>query len=134
MDHPQTPIKVLYVDDDGVIAESCCELLNLRDGFQATPCKIPEKSIELAEDNHPDVVVTDIMMPGMSGFQVIDKIHEISPETKILVISAFLDTANEAQKHPIDAFYAKPLSCDQLEKVIRGVSAGLSQDEIGVPQ
>lgn len=118
--------RVLIVDDDPVVRELLAavlddgesDLVEAADGFEA---------LRLAAERHPDVVVLDVMMPGMTGFEVARRIRA-NPElskTTIVILTA-LDTASsrsESESAGADAYVTKPFSALDLIKLVqsRGV-------------
>ena len=81
---------VLVVDDDQLILASVAAALETA-GFRVWTCDSGEAALELAGRVHPDVVVTDLRMPGMDGLVLLDrlrKVHPIGPETAIIYSSA----------------------------------------------
>lgn len=66
----------------------------------------------------PDIVLTDIIMPSMSGLELAKKIKEISPKTKIIVVTAYgsSEYLMEAIEIGVDGFLTKPISLDVLDK------------------
>ncbi|MFZ0482403.1 MAG: response regulator, partial [Desulfobacterales bacterium] len=61
--------KILVVDDEKVIREGCREVLTL-DGFEVVLAENGDQGLEMIEKVHFDVVLLDLMMPGISGFDV----------------------------------------------------------------
>ena len=63
--------RVLLIEDDNVLRENTAELLQLAQ-YEVLSASEGRKGIELARHNHPDVIVCDIMMPGIDGYQVLE--------------------------------------------------------------
>lgn len=111
------PARVLLVDDDPVVLDVLtavldsaeCEIVVARDGRDA---------LRIAADRSPDVVVLDVMMPGMTGFEVCRHIrHMPGLEGVRVVMLTALDTAaarEEAARSGADAFLTKPFSALDL--------------------
>ncbi len=109
---------VLLVDDDQDI------LTSMQAAFETTGCKIEtanngNKAVELAEKDQPDVVVLDMMLPGRSGFLVLEKIKARKPKnSKPHVI---MITGNQGARHKMYAeslgvseYFNKPVKLDKL--------------------
>ncbi|MDP9172518.1 MAG: response regulator [Planctomycetota bacterium] len=110
--------KILLVDDDNDI------LTSLQAAFEPTGAIIEtasngNKAVELAEKNKPDVVVLDMMLPGRSGFMVLEKIKARKPRNaKPFVI---MITGNSGARHKMYAesqgvseYFTKPVKLDKL--------------------
>ena len=110
--------RVLLVDDDGDI------LTSMQAAFEPTGAVVEtanngNKAVELAEKNQPDLVVLDMMLPGRSGFLVLEKIKAKKPRnSKPYVI---MITGNQGARHKMYAeslgvseYFTKPVKMDKL--------------------
>jgi len=110
--------KVLLVDDDSDI------LTSMQAAFEPTGATVDlakdgNKAVELAEKNQPDLVVLDMMLPGRSGFLVLEKIKARKPRgSKPFVI---MITGNQGARHKMYAeslgvseYFNKPVKLDKL--------------------
>jgi DNA-binding response OmpR family regulator len=110
--------RVLLVDDDNDI------LTSMQAAFEPTGATIDtanngNKAVELAERTHPDLVVLDMMLPGRSGFLVLEKIKARKPrDAKPYVI---MITGNQGARHKLYAeslgvseYFNKPVKLDKL--------------------
>jgi two-component system, OmpR family, response regulator len=80
------PLRVLVVDDDADTAESLAELLTLR-GFPARAVTDGESAIRAAASEPPDVIFTDLAMPGMDGFELAHRLRERSAPKRPLLVA-----------------------------------------------
>ncbi len=114
-----TNVKFVVVDDDKLIRDFVTSVLmfsvnrevrSFSNGFSAWDY------IE-APDN-ADIIVSDVDMPEMTGFELLAKIKKTSPEKKCIIMSG--DPGNEptARRLGADAFLAKPFSVDDLFKIV----------------
>lgn len=73
----------------------------------------------------PDVVFTDIRMPGLSGLELLQAIPEVSPESKVVIITGFAEFsyAQEALKHRAYDYLLKPIKEEELERVLKTIVA-----------
>jgi len=107
--------KVLMVDDD----ESVLALLTatLERANYTTRCASNAKEVLkiISEDVYP-VVITDIVMPDMDGLSLLTKIKEISPDTQVIMMTAFatIDSAILALKNSATSYLRKPFDLDEL--------------------
>jgi CheY-like chemotaxis protein len=90
---------VLVVDDESAIADTLSEIL-IRTGYAAMPVYDAEEALETALLMPPELLITDVVLPGMSGIELAIKIRRIFPDCKILLFSGqaatsdLLDSAN----------------------------------------
>jgi CheY-like chemotaxis protein len=90
---------VLVVDDESAIADTLSEILT-RTGYTAMPVYDAEEALETALLMPPELLITDVVLPGMSGIELAIKIRRIFPDCKILLFSGqaatsdLLDSAN----------------------------------------
>ncbi len=81
-------VKILIADDHKLIRETYSFLLNNDERFQVVgECSNGETAVELCRKLHPQVVIMDINLPGISGFEATDFIRKYSPDTKVLGVS-----------------------------------------------
>jgi PAS domain S-box-containing protein len=111
--------KILVVDDEKVIREGCHEVLTL-EGFEVVLAKNGELGLNMIEKAHFDVILLDLMMPGLSGFDVLSHVKALHPDTSIIVITGYATIENsiEAMKKGAFDFIPKPFSPDQLRVVV----------------
>ncbi|MCI4399595.1 MAG: EAL domain-containing protein [Campylobacteraceae bacterium] len=110
-------VKLLCVEDEPDVAEwflrhfskMIPNVLMANDGKEA---------LEIFKKESPDIVITDIIMPSMNGLELAKKIKEISPKTKIIVVTAYgsSEYLMEAIEIGVDRFLTKPISLERLDK------------------
>lgn len=112
--------NVVVIDDDSAIRLACRKIL-AKDGYQVETFADGVHGLESIARLKPDVVVVDLKMPGISGMEVISRVHEIDPEVIIVVITGYatIDTAVEAMKSGAYDFLPKPFSPDPLRLIVR---------------
>ncbi len=115
-------IRVIVIDDEALIAETVAEILK-QEGFDAVAVSNGLSAIELAEKWSPDVVLSDVIMPGLNGIETGIGIREVAPECKVILFSgqaATVDLLEVAREHG-ERFdiLAKPVRPEQLIAVIR---------------
>jgi DNA-binding response OmpR family regulator len=95
---------VLVVDDESAIADTVAEILS-RSGYAAQTAYDAEEALEAAMMTPPDMLITDVIMPGMSGIELGTKMRRMFPDCKILLFSGqaatvdLLSMANGAGHH-----------------------------------
>ncbi len=86
-------LKVFIVDDEAVISLPVAMILQ-KSGFDATSFTNPMKALEEAETERPDLLLSDVMMPELSGIELAVRIKKFHPECKILLFSGQAATAD----------------------------------------
>ena len=95
---PQTRKRtILIVDDEPLIRDTLTEYL-AQEGHRVTACGSGEQALELAVRQPFDVALCDVQLPGIDGIEVLERLLKISPQTFVLLITAFgtVDNAVEA--------------------------------------
>ena len=121
--------KILVVDDDEHILRSLSQYLELEDFHVFSASSGPE-ALLLFEQEKPDLLVLDVMMPGMDGFQVLETLRK-DPETAnvpVLMLTA-RDQHNDILKGyqmGATSYLVKPFNLDELVEAIREVFASKS--------
>ncbi len=123
MTETASQLKVLVADDERVIADTLVIILN-QSGFAATAAYSGLKAVELAESLKPDMLISDVIMPDLSGIDAAIMIRKMLPSCKILLFSGQAATADllekaRAQGHEFEIL-AKPVHpTDLLAKLRR---------------
>jgi len=113
------PPLVLIVEDEKILADSMALYLERHDHATAV-AYTGEDSLQLAEENSPDVMVVDLQLPDIDGLEVLRRIREASPSTEVVMITAYasIATAVEAMKRGAFDYLSKPLDLDELCVVV----------------
>src|SRR5437016_4163079 len=85
---PAILAKLLIVDDEPIIRESLGEFL-AQEGFAVTMCGSAEEALVQAGKTRFDLVLCDIQLPGIDGLEFLDRLLKISPETFVMLITAY---------------------------------------------
>ena len=111
--------RVFVVDDERIISSTLATILCLQ-GFDATPFTLPIEVLEAARSEAPDLLISDVVMPLLSGVELAIQVQECCPDCKVLLFSgqattaSMLETAN-ANGHHFELL-AKPLHPKDLLK------------------
>ena len=116
--------RVLVVDDERIISDSLAIILS-KSGYDARAAYSGEMAIEMARNFCPDMLITDVLMPGISGIEAAIKVRELLPTCKVLLFSGQAATQNlletaSAQGHEFELF-AKPVHPRELIAKMQGV-------------
>jgi len=111
----------LVVIDDEVNAAAALETLLKEDGYEVARAHDARTGLALLEKSEPDVVLTDLRMPGMDGLELLAKIKEIRPETMVILMTAYgtVKTAVKAMKLGAEDYLSKPIDVEELEVVLQ---------------
>jgi len=119
----QTKPRVLVVDDERVIADSLAAILNCS-GFDAIAKYGGIDAIEFLQQECPDIVLSDVVMPDLNGLDVADAVRTSCPGTRIVLISGNAATPNLLEHALPDGppfeLLAKPIHPTHLLRILRG--------------
>ena len=115
---PPPPIDLLVVDDDLEFRETLVTRF-ARGGFAVQSAGNGEEALGLAQRRNFDVAVFDMMMPGMSGLELLKRYKESHPECEVILLTGqgSIETAVEAMKLGAYDYLQKPFSLKELETV-----------------
>lgn len=108
-------ISLLYVEDEASTREQVSRVLAAR-GYRLTVAENGRQGLDFFQEQSPDIVLTDIMMPGLSGLEMSRAIRSLSPEIQIACMTAFSDTSYliEAIDIGVNQFVLKPIEFHRL--------------------
>ena len=112
-------VSLLVIDDNPGSVELLSSAL-AQPGLEILTASNPEEGLNLFRNRRPQVVLTDLVMPQMSGMEVLERIVEIDPATDVILMSAHYSTesAVEAVKKGASDYLNKPISIDPLRERI----------------
>lgn len=98
-----TPRRVLFVDDDALVRQFYGELL-AEHGLQVTLAADGQEALTRAAETAFDVVILDIVMPGMSGLEVLARLRESEPDRPVLMLTGYVTSQNAIAALKLGAF------------------------------
>ncbi len=112
--------NILVVEDEVSMREVLCMLLE-GEGYDVTAASDGDEGIAYIEKDIYDLIITDIKMPGATGFELLDKSKEISPDTLVIMITAFgtMESGVEAMKLGAYDYIHKPFKIDEIRIIVR---------------
>jgi two-component system, OmpR family, response regulator len=116
--------NVLLVDDEAEFIQTLAERLQLR-GFDIQIAGDGEGAMSRMTDNLPDLVVLDVMMPGLGGLEVLKQIKAEHPEIPVILLTGRGSTADGIEGMRLGAFdyLMKPIDIDELiQKINEGIA------------
>ncbi|MGD0831177.1 MAG: response regulator [Terracidiphilus sp.] len=121
MHRPSKQLRVFVVDDEFVIASSLGMILRHK-GFDAVSFQDPQEALAAARTQAPDLLISDVVMPGFSGIELAIQIKEQCPNCKILLFSGQAATAGllqaaQEQGHDFEILSKPVHPTDLLKKI-----------------
>ncbi len=119
MNAPEPSISLVIIDDNPGSLELLSEAL-AREDVRIFTAQDPEEGLEIVYREHPQIVLTDLVMPGLSGLDVLDRITEFDPATDVVLMTAHYttETAVEAIRKGAADYLNKPVSITALRERI----------------
>ncbi len=115
-------VSILVIDDEQIMREGCSRIL-CKDGVAVITAENGRQGLNEIQGcpEKIDVILLDLMMPGMSGMEVLDQVRTIDPNLLVIVITGYatVESAVEAMKKGAYDFIPKPFTPDQLRIVVR---------------
>lgn len=118
--------RILIIDDDDQLRKSFHKLL-LQEGYSIDSAASGEAGITMIRQHPPDLVILDMRLPGMNGFETFKVIHEIEPKLPVIIMTAYgtTETAIEATKMGAFDYILKPFDIpDMLTVIGQAIEAG----------
>jgi DNA-binding NtrC family response regulator len=111
--------KLLILDDEQSILDSLSRTLTDL-GYELMLCSEPRKALELLKSEGPQVVLTDLKMPGMDGLEVLQRIKDYNPDVQVILITGHgsIDEAVAAMKKGAYDFIPKPFNKQEITAVV----------------
>lgn len=123
------PIRVMVVDDHAVVRSGLNAFLSSYDDLQmAGTAKSGEEAVQLCEELKPDVVLMDLIMPGMDGVAATKAIRKLLPKTQVIILTSFKEDTmiQKAIQAGAIGYLLKDVQADEIAEAIRLVNAGQS--------
>ena len=122
--------RLLIVEDEETLCQSLKRVLE-REGYTVDTFNNAESAREVFEAEFYDVIITDIILPGMTGIELLKKIKERLPEQIVIIMTAYasLETAVEALRHGAYDYVVKPVMHEEIKQIVKNA---LKQAELQV--
>jgi PAS domain S-box-containing protein len=110
---------ILVIDDEKRIRDACKRVLS-EQGYEVATADSGELGLKMIEENYYDVILLDLMMPSLSGFDVLTRVKTLHPDSVIIVISGYVTIENsiEAMKKGAFDFIPKPFTPEELRPLV----------------
>ena len=118
-----TKIKIVVADDESIIIKGICKILSGLDDISEV-CGTASNGaqlLKLVQEKKPDLVITDVCMPELSGLDVISRIQDIKPQPMTVIISGYRDFeyAQSAMKCGVKEYLLKPVDPEAIISLVR---------------
>lgn len=116
-------LRVLVVDDEESFCRTTGRVLQ-RLGFEAQTALNGEEGLARIQESRPDVILLDLVMPGMSGPQFLAEARRVLPSTPVVIVTGFPDSPmlKEAMRHPPVMLLAKPIETEDLQRTLNTIT------------
>jgi CheY-like chemotaxis protein len=114
----QCRLRALVIDDNASVCEALCELLWMI-GFEASGAMSGPQGLALFDQRAFDLVTTDLMMPGMTGWEVVEAVRKRAPATQIIMITGSVSNLDMDRARAMSlALLPKPLRLEDLRRAL----------------
>jgi DNA-binding NtrC family response regulator len=118
--------RVFVVDDEDVIASTLAMILRFQGGFHARSFNNPGEALDAASYDPPDLLISDVVMPALSGIELAIKMRALCPECKVLLFSGQPSTADMFESARLNGYdfelLSKPVHPGDLLARIRNLT------------
>jgi DNA-binding NtrC family response regulator len=112
--------RILIVEDEDTLRDSLCRVFE-REGYETAAVSNAEAALELFDEGSFDLVITDIILPGISGIELLRRIREASPDQQAVVMTAYasLETAVETLRAGAYDYIVKPIIHEEIKQTVK---------------
>ena len=114
-------MKVLIAEDEPIVTRYIKRILEMCGGFEViAACENGEEAVQVCQQNWPDLLITDIRMPGISGLELIRRVKQQNSSIQVVIVSAYKDFsyAKEAISLGVEDYITKPINPDELKNTL----------------
>lgn len=114
------PERLLIIEDEDTLCESLRRVFQ-REGYEVDIAFDAESALDLARDKSYDLVITDVILPGISGIEFMKRYREKKPGAKVIVMTAYSSTvtADDAMNAGACDYLIKPIMHNEIKQAVR---------------
>jgi len=129
---PDTKFDILVVDDEAMMRELLEDLLVL-EGYKVESAENGEAALRKLEESVPRLVISDIKMPRMNGFELLKALKERYPATRVIMMTGYSDdfTVKDALRLHADEYIVKPFNTHDITSVVKSVLEETPEEHAG---
>lgn len=123
--------RILIIEDEETLRESLERVLS-KEGYDITSVDSAETALDLLEGDSYDLILTDVILPGITGIELLKKVKERSPDQIVVIMTAFasLETAVESLRAGAYDYIIKPVMHEEIKQVVKNaLKQGALQEE-----
>lgn len=120
--------KILLVEDQRVL-RSALQISFERDGYRVLCADTGESALELIQEQHIDLVITDLRLPGIEGIGLVEEIRAQQPWVKAIIMTAYgsQESVVAAMRAGVSDFVEKPFRLEEIRRIVERTMAGRTQ-------
>ncbi len=125
----ENKIKILFIDDEEIVLSSCRRILR-REPYEIDTALSGEEGLKKARENKFDIVITDLMMPGINGIEVLETLKKEMPGLTVIIFTGYatVDSARKALKSGAFDYIPKPFTNEELKEIIKNAIKARESD------
>lgn len=114
------PEKILIVEDEETLSSSLKRVFS-RDGYEVDTVDNAESALEMLDKGNYDIIITDIILPGIDGIELLKRIKEKLPDQTVIIITAYasLETAIDALRAGAYDYVIKPIIHEEIKQIVK---------------
>ncbi len=111
--------RILIIDDEDIVLKSCLRILK-NEAYEIKTASSGDEGMRRVAENEPDIVITDLKMPGMSGMEVLADLRKNRPDVTVVIFTGYatVENAREALKAGAFDYIPKPFTSEELRSVV----------------
>jgi two-component system response regulator (stage 0 sporulation protein F) len=127
MSETSSPVRKILIVDDNEMVRQLIALLMRREGFEPIEAADGPTALTLVEQEQPDVMIVDLLLPGLSSLEVMRRARELRPQTRIVALATTPDVKAvvDSFKHGACEFESKPFNNELLVRAVYRALLGL---------
>lgn len=114
-------VKLLIIDDEDIVLSSCQRIFRDENSYMINTARSGQEGLDATKQKDFDIVITDLMMPGIGGMEVLKTLRAEKPELTVIIFTGYatVESVREALKLGAFDYIPKPFTPDELRHVVR---------------